>query len=104
MVGARVDIDIYFGSSSNAHGSFAWAELITTNVVTAYVADETIVLPVLGLSHCGPWGTTVDERECVCETYFSTLESKLVPSVTLTVSIDCRYGSEENRCCLHICS
>lgn len=48
MVGVGVDVDFYAGTCGDAEGGFARAELVAANGAAGYVADEAVVLPVLG--------------------------------------------------------
>jgi hypothetical protein len=60
VVGARVDVDLDARAGCDRHGLVAGVELVATDVTARHVADETVVLPVLGLAHSTPCRGTVN--------------------------------------------
>ena len=67
MVSIRVDADLYVRASSNSGGRCSCLELVAADVVALHVANESIVLPVLGLTDTSPGCGTVDAWESVFE-------------------------------------
>jgi hypothetical protein len=67
VVGVGVDVDFDAGAGCDADGGLAWAELVAADVAAGDGADEAVVLPVLGLSDCGPLCAAVDDGQSVCE-------------------------------------
>ena len=65
VVSVRVDADLYIRASSNSGGRCSCLELVAADVVALHVADESIVLPVLGLTDTSPGCGTVDAWESV---------------------------------------
>lgn len=65
MVGVGVDADFDAGTSGDGHGGSAGLQLVAADVVAGDIADEAIVLPVLGLTDVRPRYTAVDAGESV---------------------------------------
>lgn len=62
-------------SGRDADGVGTGVELVAADVVRGHVADEAVVLPVVGLADSGPVCGTVDARECVCWSRVSMKEA-----------------------------
>lgn len=76
MVGTGVNVDSDLSSCSDGCSGLAGVELVAADVAAGYIADEAIVLPVLGLTDRCPGCASVDQRECVWM-YISILLSHL---------------------------
>lgn len=65
VVGIGIDVDGDLSSCSDGCSRLTSTELVAADVAAGYIADEAIVLPVLGLSDGSPGRASVDERECI---------------------------------------
>jgi hypothetical protein len=98
VVGVGVDVDFDAGAGCDADGGLAWAELVAADVAAGDGADEAVVLPVFGLSDCGPLCAAVDDGQSVCEVSVKATGKIRKPS---TVGAGHRRGSEEDDGVLH---
>lgn len=65
VVRIRVHADFDVGAGGDAESGSAGFELVAADVVTGYVADEAVVLPVFRLADMRPGRVTVDAGESV---------------------------------------
>lgn len=66
MVQVVVESDGYLAASRDTDRAGSSVELVAPDVVGSHVADEAIVLPVLGLADGSPLWSSVDDGNGVC--------------------------------------
>lgn len=65
VVGTRIDVDLHVRSGGDTDGLVTSLELVAADVAACHIANEAVVLPILGLADSTPSRRTIDDRQCV---------------------------------------